>query len=594
MSDTAGCRILVISPSATRALQFVERVQALSGSRTASTSDSVAIGYDAKTELDVGTLGGNKDPLSIGSSSTIPWTIINKYYTADVHFQTHEFEHFRVHQAIGVPAVIYVWGPGEPYKEHIPEIAQKLQHYDPEVTLAVRFGDSVTATNAASLSEEDDGLDEFLSLHGFEFVEGDRTYRRPTQDEDRHSDDEDSGIPGLPRVIDALSTIMWPSLVQSQATRQRKSRARELLGWALEEEADDGLRALIADPSSAASTDPTTAIAAAASERKSRMQREMEELERWLEDEETGTGLRYAQGRADGKSPGRAAVQTIEEDKEAEAWVSSAPVTSVEGWEDILTPPTIRTPRADDGFTLDSATEHGFEDDFADFVSASPDSQLHPHGHREDRLLEVNYDIGRLTPMHTGASYRSLGSISDFGGDDLSYVGRDEAHTGGYGALDDGEEDDPDLPSRAEILETSRRLFGAAALGPPPAAQPSSLSDSAATATASIGQDAGPSTARPVTTTEAPAQDANSSADLSLDSEEGDENHSFASFDLSRVFSALQGMKAEIAGMENEEERRRAAARVALGLVYGLSAQSDGCEDVPHAQATSAGTGSQA
>ena len=81
----------------------------------------------------------------------------------------------------------------QPYKEHIPEIAQKLQHYDPEVTLAVRFGDSVTVTNAASLSEEDDGLDEFLSLHGFEFVEGDRTYRRPTQDEDRHSDDEDSG-----------------------------------------------------------------------------------------------------------------------------------------------------------------------------------------------------------------------------------------------------------------------------------------------------------------------------------------------------------------------------------------------------------------
>ena len=61
------------------------------------------------------------------------------------------------------------------------------------MTLAVRFGDSVTAPNVTSLSAEDDGLDEFLSSHGFEFIEGDRDERRPTQDVERHSDDEDSG-----------------------------------------------------------------------------------------------------------------------------------------------------------------------------------------------------------------------------------------------------------------------------------------------------------------------------------------------------------------------------------------------------------------
>ncbi len=53
------------------------------------------------------------NPLAAGSSTSIPWTIVNKYYTADVHFETHEFEQFRVHHAIGVPAIIYVWGPGE-------------------------------------------------------------------------------------------------------------------------------------------------------------------------------------------------------------------------------------------------------------------------------------------------------------------------------------------------------------------------------------------------------------------------------------------------------------------------------------------------
>ncbi|KAI0373734.1 hypothetical protein BV20DRAFT_672240 [Pilatotrama ljubarskyi] len=590
MADSAACRILVISPSATRAVEFVERVQALAGSRTASPAQIA--GSPAETVGDVGTslsptLGRSKDLPSAGDgSSTVPWTIVNKYYTADVHFETHEFNHFRVRHAVGVPAVIYVWGPGEPYKEHIPEIAQKIQHYDPEVSLAVRFGGSTTPSSPTA---EDEGLDEFLSTHGFEFVEGDRVHRRPTQDLDRHSDDEDSGIPGLPRVIDALSTIMWPSLVQSQAARQRKSRARELLGWALEEEADDGLRALIADPVAAAPTTsspaaPTAAgTSATANARKSRMQREMEELERWLEDEEAGSGLQYAKGQTDGKPVDPVAAEKAEmedegENERAREWVSSAPATSAEGWEDMLTPPAIRTPRAEDEHPAVSEEEHGFEDDFADFVSATSDSHLHAHshvfghgfglGHGEGRLLEVNYDVGRLTPMHTGASYRSLASVSDFGGDE-------GAHGGGYGALGD-EEDDPDLPSQAEIRETSRRLFGAAAFAPAPEAAASSTSSEPrpSSSTAPASESLSPRRE------DSSSRDADSSADLSLDCEDADD-HSFASFDLSRVFSALQGMKAEIAGMEDEDERRRAAARVALGLVYGLGVSRDGPEPDP-------------
>ncbi|KAI9059291.1 hypothetical protein FKP32DRAFT_1634895 [Trametes sanguinea] len=568
VSETAACRILVVSSSASRARQFVERFQALSGSRAAQSVQTISnVAEDEVPTTAVSTLGG--------SSSSIPWTIVNKYYTADVHFQTHEFEHFRVQHAIGVPAIIYVWGPGEPYKEHIPEIAQKIQHYDPEVTLAVRFGASTATTlSATTPSEEDDGLDEFLSSHGFEFIEGDRTYRRPTQDVERHSDDEDSGIPGLPRVVDALSTIMWPSLIQSPATRQRKSRARELVGWALEEEGDDGLQALIAGPPASTSAAVTVSENASANARKSRMQREMEELERWLEDEETGTGLQFARSRPHGRSPDPFPADTVK-DEQAEAWVTSAPVTSTEGWEDMLTPPAIRTPRADDGLSAAPDAEHGFEDDFADFVSGTSDSHLlHPQGlgHGEDRLLEVNYDIARLTPMHTGASYRSMASVSDFGGEEGLFMERGELQSGGYGVL--GEEDnDPDLPSRAEILETSRRLFGAAAFaaspGTAPTASPSSSSTPAAASDSSLG----------VTPPVASTADPDSSADLSLDSEDGDDDHSFAAFDLSRVFSALQGMKAEIAGMENEDERRRAAARVALGLVYGLGVQDHGRDE---------------
>lgn len=376
---------------------------------------------------------------------------------------------------------------------------------------------------------------------------------------------------------------MWPSLVQSQATRQRKSRARELLGWALEEEADDGLRALIPVPTTPAAG-PTQATPAAENARKSRMQREMEELERWLEDEETGSGLQYSRAQANGKAP-EAPADGADSDEKAREWVTSAPVTSVEGWEDMMATPAIRTPRPDDDFHHAAlGAEHGFEDDFADFVSATsgPHGLLQPHGfeldHGDNRLLEVNYDVARLTPMHTGASYRSLASVSDFGGEESLYVGREELHEGAYGALVDEDEDDLDLPSRAEILETSRRLFGAAAFMPPSESQ---VSSSAATPASSSSASITPESQRdasvtPPDTIRLPAStlEADSSAGLSLDSEDGDD-HAFAAFDLSRVFNALQGMKAEIAGMEDEEERRRAAARVALGLVYGLEAHSD-------------------
>jgi hypothetical protein len=39
---------------------------------------------------------------------------------------------------------------------------------------------------------------------------------------------------------------------------------------------------------------------------------------------------------------------------------------------------------------------------------------------------------------------------------------------------------------------------------------------------------------------------------------------------LEKAFGVLQEYKGEIAGMDNDEERRNTAARVALGMVYRL------------------------
>ena len=57
-------------------------------------------------------------------------------------------------------------------------------------------------------------------------------------------------------------------------------------------------------------------------------------------------------------------------------------------------------------------------------------------------------------------------------------------------------------------------------------------------------------------------------SDEHFDPHDGDD-FEFGAFDLSRVLGAVQAMKEEISGMTDEGERRKAAARVALGLVYG-------------------------
>ncbi len=63
------------------------------------------------------------------------------------------------------------------------------------MTLAVRIdGDA---------DEEENGeIDQFLSSRGFEYV--------CVRDDDNDGDDDD--VPNFPRVIDALSTVMWPSM----------------------------------------------------------------------------------------------------------------------------------------------------------------------------------------------------------------------------------------------------------------------------------------------------------------------------------------------------------------------------------------------
>ena len=68
-------------------------------------------------------------------------------------------------------------------------MATTLENHDPEVSLAVRF----TGDKHPQSLDDEDGLDEFLSSHGFEYVDGDLGGRKPTGDGAGFSDENSSG-----------------------------------------------------------------------------------------------------------------------------------------------------------------------------------------------------------------------------------------------------------------------------------------------------------------------------------------------------------------------------------------------------------------
>ena len=177
----------------------------------------------------------------------------------------------------------------------------------------------------------------------------------------------------------------------------------------------------------------------------------------------------------------------------------------------------------------------GFEDDFTEFVTA-PALKQEQEGETTPDAIGYNKQqqdafespmpsairSGTLEPGSASVRYQSLGSDfggSDFGDEELLYESLN----------DDGDSEDDDLPTKEEIRETSGKIFGKV---------PSSTKGVPATAP-SIPDDT-------------------------------DGDGTVAPFDLPQVMSALQQLKTEIAEMNNEEERRKAAAKVALGLVYGL------------------------
>ncbi|KAJ6605683.1 hypothetical protein B0H10DRAFT_1886599 [Mycena sp. CBHHK59/15] len=459
--NSSTCRILTVSSSLERAVGLVHRIRNVrkSGDGEAPPTPAASTSNSAPGP-------------ALGQSTQIPWTLANKYYSADVHFAAHTIAGLSPHTVQNVPALIFVWARGEAYKHHVARLAGDMSGYEPEVALAVRvapLGD-VIEDGDDDEEEEEAEMDEFLSSNGFEFIDASEEPLSPGE-----SDEElgsfSQGIPGLPRVLDALSTIMWPSM-QARSKPHSSGRpraARRNLDW-VQDSQDD--------------LSPLGGVVRGGNKK----QEELEALTRWLEEDD---------GAATREDPWRSA---------ANSTVSASP-TEMSG-----------TVFADRG------QEFGFDDDFTVFVSAPAAAPEDVDAEDVDDSLDSPI---RLGPPGAGPLYLSLGSALD-----LHEV--DEAKA------EPVEGEDEDLPTDAEIDVMTARIFG------------------------------GPmrSKTAPESKLYAPIPDG-----VPLDAE-GSEEYDMAPFDLSRVMSALEGMKAEIASMEDEGERRKAAAKVALGLVYGLEADA--------------------
>ncbi|KAI0269765.1 hypothetical protein BC834DRAFT_863238 [Gloeopeniophorella convolvens] len=419
MSEDASSRILVVASTMETARQGVQRIKAFVG-----------------------------DSSDLPPSNAIPWTIRNRYYSANVHFHLAQCAPTLPQFAEPIPAVIFVWQRGQPYAEHIFDIAKSLARIDP------------------------DGPDAFLADHGFEYIDATRTARSADNDD---GDDGEDVPQGLPRVVDALSTIMWPNMVRAPPTGNRASQMPMLFDVMhaaadgdAEADEEDTLAGLLA----ADATDH-----GAPQTRARRVQQEMAALERWLIENEELHDAELAEAGLDG-----ARIHSDGEDADEPLRVPAVQVLSGDPW-------AASSPAPSAAGAADSA-KPGFDDDFAAFVSAPAPALL---------------TAQRLVPAHTGGSYRSLRSgTSEFASD------ADVDDDAGYEALDD--------------RSTASREPGDA------------------------GWDADDDPRTPV--------------------RRGFPGAGDVPFDLTDILSTLQTMRADVAGVEDEAQRRAMTARFASEFVF--------------------------
>lgn len=109
-ADSAACRILVVSSSLQQVFHFVDRTF-LPHQKFYFENCPTSFFFCSGIKNEVSTSPSE----IVEPDKTIPWTITNKYYTANVHFEAREVRAWSSFLAEGVPAVIFLWAHGEVY-----------------------------------------------------------------------------------------------------------------------------------------------------------------------------------------------------------------------------------------------------------------------------------------------------------------------------------------------------------------------------------------------------------------------------------------------------------------------------------------------
>jgi hypothetical protein len=383
-----------------------------------------------------------------------------------------------------------------------------------------------------------EGPDSFLADHGFEYIDGERTHypemslASVTEEDDGGGGANDDDVQGLPRVIDALSTIMWPTMVRERGNShggggKRKSQLQPSLVDFDDLHAEDG-EMPGEEETLAALMEADAADVGVPLTRASRMHREMQALERWLGENEEMHEAELGRTGNDDEDDADAGEHDHEEEGEGDGGAPPSLQAPV---------PDIRGPGGDDPWAAASSASKaphptatpssGFDDDFSAFVSAPP-ALPGPFPGPVCGLATASIAVSRptppashhphtlspmlLKPSHTGGSFRSLRSaVSDVDiGDEAGYA---------YEALDDRSS----LNFSPEHEHERMRVFD---------------DDS-----------------DPRTSTDRPF--GGQTEDL------GDEP-----FDLTNILGTLQTMREDMAGIENEEERKATTARFASEFVF--------------------------
>lgn len=416
-----------------------------------------------------------------GSENTIHWTILNRYYMAEVHFRLVELKQWSPWELEGVPAVVYAWSPDQ----------VSLLCINGRSVLTEVFLVSHTKTTSKTLVEflrsavrksywpsERPRPVHQVSLHlqtrktiwkrSFRTMDLNlltRTSLWSMQMERLHTMFHDrslvcvaslsaftcliyqiaSDTPGIHRAVDALSTIMWPSMIRSSKNQNVKDKARQLMEVLGVEDEPDDQRDLLREDDDSLWRDDEDEV----SMENDDLRLEMRALERWLDGDDDALAARFP----------------IESQ-------SSHTEREVDGSGFFAVPSEHDSGLTSSAPNVGSDAAYGFEDDFTEFVSATQPSTA---------SLDDDDD----------PSYHSL----------------------------DSDEEELGIPSQKDIQETAKTLFGT------------------------------------------------HTQDRTLSSSGDDREH----LDLSNVVSVVQDYKTQIANMTDDDERRETAARVALGLVHGLS-----------------------